>query len=113
MPALSADGFRDVEVYAPHQQPDGDFPNVPGHVSNPENPAVFDVIIERAIAQGADLVLATDPDCDRMGCAAPSIPRPPCRWCTFTGNQLGALLDRLRLRAAEESRHAHDRTITW
>jgi len=92
VPALNADGFRDVEVYAPHRQPDGDFPNVPGHVSNPENAAVFDMIIGRAITVGADLVLATDPDCDRMGCAAPATKRPPIRWSTFTGNQIAALL---------------------
>ena len=48
-----------------------DFPNVPDHVANPEQPAVFDAIIERGQAVGADLILATDPDCDRLGCAAP------------------------------------------
>ncbi len=58
-------------VYPPHADPDGDFPNVPGHVSNPENPRVFDAMIEHARTTGADLILATDPDCDRMGCAAP------------------------------------------
>jgi phosphoglucomutase/phosphomannomutase len=47
-PVLAADGFQDVEVYAPHAQPSGDFPNVPGHVSNPENAVVFDAIIQRA-----------------------------------------------------------------
>jgi phosphoglucomutase/phosphomannomutase len=41
---------------------------------------------------GADIALATDPDCDRMGCAAPATKRPPIRWATFTGNQLAALL---------------------
>ncbi len=48
MPVLVADGFTDVEVFEPHAKPDGDFPNVPGHVANPENPAVFDSIIVRA-----------------------------------------------------------------
>lgn len=92
VPALAADGFHDVEIYAPHGQPDGDFPNVPGHVSNPENPAVFDMPISRAIPAGADLVLATDPDCDRMGCAAPVSKHKKNQWGTFTGNQLSALL---------------------
>src|SRR4029450_7865371 len=76
IPALKADGFTDVEVFAPHRETSGDFPNVPGHVSNPENPAVFDAIIERGKAIGADLILATDPDCDRMGCAAPRTKNP-------------------------------------
>ncbi len=48
MPVLAADGFKEVEVFGPHAKPDGDFPNVPGHVANPENPQVFDAIIERA-----------------------------------------------------------------
>jgi phosphoglucomutase/phosphomannomutase len=92
VPALQADGFGEIEIFAPHREPNGDFPNVPGHVSNPENPAVFDAIIERARQIGADLILATDPDCDRMGAAAPRTKDKTGPWGTFTGNQLGALL---------------------
>jgi phosphoglucomutase/phosphomannomutase len=92
VPALAADGFQNVEIYAPHRQPDGDFPNVPGHVSNPENVAVFDAIIARAMEAEADLVLATDPDCDRMGCAAPHSRAQGAKWSAFTGNQLSALM---------------------
>ncbi len=91
-PVLEADDFADVEVFALHAEPNGDFPNVPGHVSNPENPAVFDAIIEEAKAIGADLVLATDPDCDRIGVAAPLSAAPDAEWATLTGNQIGALL---------------------
>lgn len=90
MPALAADGFKDVELFAPHATPDGDFPNVPGHVSNPENPATFDAMIERAQEIGADVVLSTDPDADRLGCAAPR--KAGGEWATFTGNQIAALL---------------------
>jgi phosphoglucomutase/phosphomannomutase len=61
-------------------------------VSNPENPAVFDMPMSRAIPAGADLILATDPDCDRMGCAAPVAKHKKNLWGTFTGNQLSALL---------------------
>jgi phosphomannomutase len=71
VPALAADGFADVEVFGPHAEPNGDFPNVPGHISNPENSAVFDAIIARGRQARADLILATDPDCDRIGLAAP------------------------------------------
>jgi phosphomannomutase len=92
VPALVADGFCDVEIYPPHRQPDGDFPNVPGNVSNPENAAVFDAIISHAKSAGADLILATDPDCDRMGCAAPRSKARDDDWGAFTGNQLSALL---------------------
>ncbi len=92
VPVLKADGFGDVEIFAPHREPSGDFPNVPGHVSNPENAAVFDAIIERARAIQADVALATDPDCDRLGCAAPRTKNRAGEWGTFTGNQLCALL---------------------
>ena len=91
-PALAADGFTDVEVFGPHAAPDPNFTNVPGHVSNPENPAVFEAIIVRAKEVGADLILATDPDCDRVGCAAPKTLQPGAEWGTLTGNQIGALL---------------------
>lgn len=90
LPVLAKAGFKDVELFGPHAEPNGDFPNVPGHVSNPENPPVFDSIIERAKAIGADVILATDPDADRLGAAAPLVKGGP--WQTFTGNQLGALL---------------------
>ncbi|REK17263.1 MAG: phospho-sugar mutase [Planctomycetota bacterium] len=92
LPALEADGFTDIEVFGPHSAPDGDFPNVPKHVSNPENPDVFTIIIERAQQVGADLILASDPDSDRMGLAAPLTSDPAGPWATMTGNQIGALL---------------------
>lgn len=92
MPLLKASGFQNVSVYGPHATPDGDFPNVPGHVSNPENAVVFDAMIEQAKANGDDIILATDPDCDRMGCACPLTMEPGSPWATINGNQLGALL---------------------
>jgi phosphomannomutase len=92
MPALKQAGFADVELYQRHAEPSGDFPNVPGHVSNPENPAVFDEIIERAQAVAADVIMATDPDGDRLGCAAPLTSDPAGAWATLSGNQIGALL---------------------
>lgn len=92
IPLLEADGFTDVEVYGPHSEPSGDFPNVPGHVSNPENTAVFEEPIKHGQAVGADLILATDPDCDRIGMAAPMTMDPKGPWRTFNGNQIGAIL---------------------
>jgi phosphoglucomutase/phosphomannomutase len=103
MPALDGDGFKDVELFAPHAEPNGDFPNVPGHVSNPENPAVFESIIARAKQIGADLVMASDPDCDRIGCAAARSFKPGAEWSTFTGNQIGSLLADYVLRKRSES----------
>ncbi len=89
---LKAAGFDQVEIYDRHREPSGDFPNVPGNVSNPENAAVFDEIIERAKQTRAELILASDPDCDRMGAAAPVGIDPAGEWRTFNGNQLSALL---------------------
>ncbi len=92
VPILKADGFEDVAVFEPHATPDGDFPNVPGRSANPENPAVFDAIIQQARQEGFDLALATDPDCDRLGCAAPVTAERTGPWKPLTGNQIGALL---------------------
>jgi phosphoglucomutase/phosphomannomutase len=101
LPVLEADGFKSVEVYQPHAKPDGDFPNVPNHVANPENPAVFDALIEHARKSGAELILASDPDADRIGCAAPL--NAGGRWETFTGNQIGVLIGELLLRRLNAS----------
>ena len=89
-PILRAAGFHDVDTFGPHAEPDGDFPNVPDHVANPESPAVFDAPIAHAERTGADLVLASDPDADRIGVAARTVTGGPFR--TLGGNQIGALL---------------------
>ncbi|MBI1901563.1 MAG: phospho-sugar mutase [Planctomycetia bacterium] len=99
-PALIQAGFPDVEVFGPHAAPDGDFPNVPGHVANPENPQTFEALIEHALATGKDLAVSTDPDADRIGAAAPVAPGGP--WATIAGNPLCALLTHFLL----ESRRA-------
>jgi phosphomannomutase len=91
-PVLSAAGFHDFEIFGPHASPDPDFTNIPGHIANPENPAVFDTMIARGNEIGADLILATDPDSDRLGIAARLTPAADAAWATMTGNQLGALL---------------------
>jgi phosphoglucomutase/phosphomannomutase len=92
VPVLEGAGFKRLRVFGPHEAPDGDFPNVPGHVANPEVPAVLAAPIAEAIERGDDLVLASDPDCDRLGAAAPLTRAPGAAWSTLTGNQLGVLL---------------------
>jgi phosphomannomutase len=92
VPALEGDGFTGVEVFGPHAEPDGDFPNVHDHVANPENPKVFDTMIAYAKSNGHDICLATDPDCDRIGIAAPRAFGDSSEWATLTGNEIGALL---------------------
>jgi phosphoglucomutase/phosphomannomutase len=91
-PVLRSAGFTNVKLFGPQSEPDGDFPNVPQHVANPENPAVFDALIEEAKRLGADLVLASDPDADRIGAAALISSVKPSEWGFITGNQLGVLM---------------------
>jgi phosphomannomutase len=92
VPVLRGAGFERLRVFGPHEKPDGDFPNVPGHVANPEVPAVLEPVIAEALAAGDDLVLASDPDCDRLGAAAPLTRAKGSRWSVLTGNQLCAIL---------------------
>ena len=97
VPVLAADGFEDVEVYGPHAEPNGGFPNVPDNIANPENPALFDALSERAKAAGFDLVIASDPDADRLGCAAP-LKLGSDDWLPINGNQIAVLLTEYVLR---------------
>ncbi|MEE2844328.1 MAG: phospho-sugar mutase [Planctomycetota bacterium] len=99
---LQACQFNNVVVFPDHAEPDPNFTNVPDHVSNPENPAVFDSIIKYAQQEGADIVLATDPDADRMGCAAPVDLSGECEWKTFNGNQLCAMLAAYRMQSLQD-----------
>ena len=85
-------GFRKVNILASQRTPDGAFANVPGHVSNPEIPKTLDLAIAEAKATGADLVLASDPDADRIGVGLPVTGDPKGDWTTLDGNQIGALL---------------------
>lgn len=80
-------GFRHVTVVPQQEWPDADFPTVAA--PNPEDPAVFALAIETAEKAGADLVMATDPDADRVGVA---VRDGSGSFVCLTGNQLGALL---------------------
>jgi len=90
--ALRRAGFDRVNILASQGNPDPNFPNVPGHVSNPEIPKTLAASIDEARATGADLVLASDPDADRIGVAVPVTGEPRGEWTTLDGNQIGALL---------------------
>lgn len=112
LPALEADGFEQVEVYTRHAEPNADFPNVPDNVANPENAEVFAEIIEQARVSDVNLILATDPDCDRLGCAAPLTSDISGAWQTFNGNQIGALLtDYILEKTREQGRLSPDNYV--
>jgi phosphoglucomutase len=68
--------------------PNGDFPTVPFRAPNPEVPASMDLAVAQAGRQGADLVLATDPDADRIG----AVIRHGGGWRFLTGNEIGTLV---------------------
>ncbi len=80
-------GIKEVTVVPEQENPDGNFPTCP--FPNPE--------IKEALAKGLelcktvkpDLLLATDPDCDRVGIA---VPDPDGNYVLFTGNEVGAML---------------------
>jgi phosphoglucomutase/phosphomannomutase len=90
--ALKTACFHQVNILASQRTPDGDFPNVPEHVANPENPRALEAAIAEARATGADVVLASDPDADRIGVAVPRDGDPRGEWTTLDGNQIGVLL---------------------
>src|SRR4051794_263376 len=99
--ALSTAGFKMVNILASQRTPDGDFPNVPGHVSNPENPRALEAAIAEAKTTGADLVLASDPDADRIGVGLPATGDPKGEWITLDGNQIGVLLAAFVMKESE------------
>ena len=75
-----------VTVVKEQEMPDGNFSTV--RSPNPEEKDALTIAIEKAKEIGADLVLGTDPDCDRVGIAVKS----GDEYVLFTGNQTGALL---------------------
>ncbi|MFL0581129.1 phospho-sugar mutase [Solibacillus silvestris] len=79
-------GFNEVHVVEEQAVQDGAFPTV--LYPNPEEAAAFSMAIELGNQVGADLLLATDPDADRLGVAV----RKGESYELLTGNQLGALL---------------------
>lgn len=90
--ALAMWGFRDVIPEPEQMKPDGDFPTAAS--PNPEEGPALDRAVALARAQNADLVLATDPDADRLGIAV----RDRGQFHLVTGNQVSSLLCEFILR---------------
>ena len=85
--ALKAFGFNNVTTVASQDVIDGNFPTVQS--PNPEEPAALEQAILLAKEKGAELVMGTDPDADRVGIA---IPNPEGEYVLLNGNQTGSLL---------------------
>ena len=98
--AIQRAGFAAPHVVAAQGTPDPDFPTVA--FPNPEEPGALDLALAQARELGADLVLASDPDGDRLAVAVPTGPAESAEsaeagpdsggWRQLTGDQLGALL---------------------
>lgn len=87
-------GFEQVYVVPEQENPDGEFPTVP--YPNPEDPKAFALALELAKKVDADIVLATDPDADRLGVYAKDTSTG--EYVSFTGNMSGMLIAEYILR---------------
>ncbi|MBG6217327.1 phosphomannomutase [Arthrobacter sp. CAN_A6] len=85
---LAAAGFENVTMVAQQAEPDPDFPTVA--FPNPEEPGALDLALKTAAAADADLVIANDPDADRVALAA----KDPSTgsWRMLRGDEVGTLL---------------------
>lgn len=93
---LKKAGIKDVTVVKEQEKPDGNFPTCP--FPNPEIRQAFECAIKTAEGTNADLLLATDPDCDRVGIAV----RDGGEYVLMTGNEVGAMLCEYLLSSLKE-----------
>ena len=84
---FAAAGFTDVTVVEQQRDPDAAFPTVA--FPNPEEPGALDLSMELAARIDADIIVANDPDADRLAIA---IPEPDGTWRRLSGNAVGMLL---------------------
>ena len=89
---LGEAGFANVATVAAQHDPDPDFATVP--FPNPEEPGALDLALALAEEVGADLVVATDPDGDRIGAAVPGRDG----WRALSGDEIGCVLAEYLLR---------------
>ena len=85
--ALSESGFTNITVVEEQRNPDGNFPTCP--YPNPEIREAMELGLQYASRLNADLLLATDPDCDRCGIAIRTVKGD---YQLLTGNEVGLLL---------------------
>jgi phosphomannomutase len=87
--AFEQAGFSAPDVVAAQMEPDPEFPTV--RFPNPEEPGTLDLALAQARRSGADLIIANDPDGDRLAVGVPDADVPG-GWRILTGDQVGALL---------------------
>ena len=91
-------GFTKVYVVPEQEMPDGDFPTL--EYPNPEDPKAFTLALKLAKEVDADIILATDPDADRLGVYAKD--SKSGEYVSFTGNMSGLLIAEYELARKEE-----------
>ncbi|MDR2465645.1 MAG: phospho-sugar mutase, partial [Streptococcaceae bacterium] len=96
--ALAQAGFTSISVVEEQTTPDGDFPTVKS--PNPEEHSAFELAIALGEKEGADVLVATDPDADRLGVA---VRLPNGEYEVLSGNQIGAILIKYILEAHKQA----------
>ncbi|OTN76141.1 phosphoglucomutase/phosphomannomutase [Enterococcus sp. 8G7_MSG3316] len=96
--ALTQAGFEQFVIEPSQGKPDPDFSTVQS--PNPEEHSAFEYAIALGEKEGADLLIATDPDADRLGAA---VKMPNGKYQVLTGNQIGALMIRYILEAHKQA----------
>ena len=104
--ALRLDGFTQIDAVAEQDVPDGNFPTVAS--PNPEDRRALEMGIAQAKRLGADIVLGTDPDSDRVGIA---VKDADGNYHLMTGNQVGALLMNFVLNHTDLSQYPHPAVV--
>ena len=97
---LSEIGFTNVYVVPEQELPDGDFPTTP--YPNPEDPAAYQLALKLAREKDADLILATDPDADRLGVYVKDTKSG--EYIPLTGNMSGTLLAEYTISRTKETK---------
>ena len=92
-------GFENVYVVEEQAKPDGRFPTV--KYPNPEEDSAFELAISLAKEKDADIVMATDPDADRLGLF---VKVEPGRYISFNGNMIGTIIAEYILRERKNNK---------
>lgn len=103
---LKRAGYKNVTIIEEQAKPDGDFPTVVS--PNPEEPEALSIAIKKAEDIGADMVIGTDPDCDRLGIAVRNLEG---KLELLNGNQTMVLMTKFLLEQRKQKGFTGDEFI--
>ena len=104
--ALNEVGFENVLIVPEEEMPDPNFAGI--EYPNPEEQKALTRGIELAKTSGSDLVIATDPDCDRVGVAVKTVSG---EYALLTGNQIGGLLTNYIIEGLKENNKLREDSV--